>query len=326
MTTRAVLARKVSCEHSGLQRWFAIQATWDAIFAKFRKLARQTVGYFSRARLLAAGRAVCKLRGERAGVGRRATQQLADLEWEHQLEQACAIQQRLIPKKVTLDGLDVVISFDPCLAVGGDYADIVHMPDGRSLLVVGDVCGKGIQAALVAMSIHSMVHVLVSERHGVEEIVQRLNDYLCTYLPEGSFVTLACVAVDSVTGKTEMVRAGHLPALVVDASGEIRSLNTGVSWPLGIGDLVVRPESDALLPGELLALFSDGWTDQARKSGGTLGLAGLARYLSEVCDETHGISLERILDELKARLDSVRGSELFLDDRTLLMIRRWPVV
>ena len=75
---------------------------------------------------------------------------------EHELQMAQQIQQALIPRAPRAHGLDVAIGFHPCKAVGGDYVDVVPMPDGRLLLAVADVCGKGLHAALVASSLHTM--------------------------------------------------------------------------------------------------------------------------------------------------------------------------
>ncbi len=92
---------------------------------------------------------------ESAWTARRHAQAHAAIERE--LDTARQIQRGLVPKKHDFPGFDVAIAFEPCKWVGGDYVDVVPMPDGRMLFAVADVCGKGLQAALVTSSVHTMV-------------------------------------------------------------------------------------------------------------------------------------------------------------------------
>src|SRR5512133_101171 len=101
---------------------------------------------------------------------------------ERELEMARQIQQSLVPQQSHFDSLhqqlEVVVGFEPCHWVGGDYADALRMPDGRVLLAIADVCGKGLQAALVASSLHTFVRATVDVGLPLTEVVARLNRYM----------------------------------------------------------------------------------------------------------------------------------------------------
>src|SRR5207237_776453 len=112
-------------------------------------------------------------------------------------------------------GLDVAIGFVPCQAVGGDYVDALRMGDGRVLLAVADVCGKGMAAALVASSVYTLVHSGVQARMAFRPLMEHVNRYLCDTLTAGSFVTMFAAAIDPQTGEMEYANAGHPPALVL---------------------------------------------------------------------------------------------------------------
>ena len=76
---------------------------------------------------------------------------------ERELKQAAEIQVRLVPKPLKVGSTDIAVGFQPSRWVAGDYVDIVPLPDGRVLLLIADVCGKGMQAALVTMQLHTSV-------------------------------------------------------------------------------------------------------------------------------------------------------------------------
>src|SRR5258708_1557660 len=194
---------------------------------------------------------------------------------ERELARAKEIQMRLLPTDPHFEGLDVAIGFTPCRAVGGDYVDAVSMSDGRTLLAIADVCGKGLPAALVASSLHTMVHAGVLGRLGLHQLMTNLNSYLCKTLPEESFVTMVAVALDARTGAMEIVSAGHPPPLLICPDDQARDMPSGQNLPLGLeqGDLIVSERH--LDPGHLLALYTDGLSELSDETSRMLGADGL---------------------------------------------------
>src|SRR6185437_9437110 len=130
---------------------------------------------------------------------------------ERELARARQIQMRLVPKDPKFNGLEVAIGFVPCHFVGGDYVDAVRMKDGRTLVAIADVCGKGLPAALVASSVHTMIHAGVLSDLSLPELMSNLNSYLQGTLSDESFVTMVAIAIDPIRGEIEVVDAGHPP-------------------------------------------------------------------------------------------------------------------
>ena len=241
---------------------------------------------------------------------------------EHELEQATEIQMRLIPRDVKIPGLDVAIGFEPCRWVGGDYVDVVPTPDGRVLLTVADVCGKGLQAALVAASLHSMVHVCVGAGVGLQDLMQHLNGHLCGYLPGHSFVTMLAALLDPKTGEMEAANSGHPPAIVLDREGGMRWLQAGANMPLGIGPGDIACHGSRVEPDEMLAMFTDGLTESQTLAHDSTGLEPLARQLCALYTSRGVPEAAAVAEGLSVYANKLHGGGMASDDRTFLLARR----
>ena len=257
---------------------------------------------------------------ESAWAARRQAEEYAAIERE--LQQARHIQMRLIPREVTVTGLDVAIGFEPCRWVGGDYVDVVPTPDGRVLLTVGDVCGKGLQAALVAASVHSMVHAGTTAGSGLRDLMQHLNEHLCGYLPDHSFVTMVAAMLDPGTGRVELVNSGHPPAVILNRGGGLRWLEGGANLPLGIKTAPVECHESRVGADEMLAMFTDGITESHGREGDPLGLEPLARKLGALYASGGLREARGVAEGLTSILSEIRGKELASDDQTFLLARR----
>src|SRR5687768_2106724 len=153
---------------------------------------------------------------------------------EHELQLATEIQQRFQPSAMpTTDGYEFQgISFS-CYEIGGDYYDFIERPDGRMLIALGDVSGKGTAAALLMSSLHAAIHGQVSAGSSLEQIVDSVNRYLAENTPSNRFVTLFAAELDPGLGKLRYINAGHNPPLIGRMDGSIEQLSSG-GFPLGI--------------------------------------------------------------------------------------------
>lgn len=257
---------------------------------------------------------------ESAWEARRHAQEHAAIERE--LQMAHQIQRQLVPKRKNYKGLDVTFGFEPCRWVGGDYVDIVPMPDGRFLLAVADVCGKGLQAALICSSVHTMVRATVDAGRGVTGMMDRLNEYLCEYLPEHSFVTMVAVAVDPITGRMECVNAGHPPALVATTDSSVRHLQAAMNPALGMAPVPMEAHEGVLAPGEVLAMYTDGLTELRNTSKQMLGLQQLGSGFAKLCAPPGERTVATIAENLTKMLEEFRGDQLPEDDMAFLLARR----
>jgi serine phosphatase RsbU (regulator of sigma subunit) len=243
---------------------------------------------------------------------------------DHELEMAHQIQDGLLPRVPTDCELQLSIGYEPSRWVGGDYVDVVPMPDGRVLLAIADVCGKGLQASLVASALHTLVHVLVEASASVSELIERANAHLCQYLPEHSFVTMACIAVDPRTRVLECINAGHLPPLLVSRNGRAHVLQVGKNVALGMMPFEPQGEIYPLEEGDVLCLYTDGVTE----AGGSdaYGAERLMRELERLVASTPGRELDAINRRLVSTISVHREAAMASDDTAFLLASLNPTV
>ena len=240
-----------------------------------------------------------------------------------ELEQAREVQGRLVRRDVKLAGVDYAIEFHPCRWVGGDYVDAIRVADDRVVLVIADVCGHGMQAALLASTLHAVLNVLLPGGMDLSAVAKVLNEYLRRTLEAGRFATAACVELDLKTGLCRSVRAGHPPPLVVQASGGWRALKCSEHLPLGIEeDPSIGLEEDRLAPGEMLALYSDGMFEVGAHRGPELGYRGLAEQLAAIVAREGGGSCAQVARTLLKFVEELQEGGLAADDQSLLVVRR----
>jgi serine phosphatase RsbU (regulator of sigma subunit) len=195
------------------------------------------------------------------------------------------------------------------------------MPDGRVLLAVADVCGKGLQAALIASSLHSLVRALVETVDSVSALVERTNAHLAPYLPEHSFVTALFVAVDVHEGRLEYVNTGHLPPIVVNSLGQARLLQAGTNPALGMLSELPSSEVEAVDDDEVLCLYTDGVSDAGDPADHALGVNRLASALSAIVSSAPSARLESFSTRLLANVKARQGVLGATDDSTFLLAK-----
>src|SRR5713101_559992 len=131
---------------------------------------------------------------------------------EQELRTAQAIQHAFLPKDVpALPGWQLMPYYQPAREVGGDFYDIFVFADGRLGLVIGDVSGKGVPAALVMATVHTMLRTAVQGMLAPGEVLARVNDLLATEIPAGMFVTCFYALLDPGSGRLRYANAGHEP-------------------------------------------------------------------------------------------------------------------
>src|SRR5207302_7723878 len=151
------------------------------------------------------------------------------LSLKNDLEIAREIQQAMLPSGLySAPGVETVGISRPANTVGGDFYDILPLADGRLVVAVGDVAGKGSPAALLMALLLAMLRTLVDEELGPAELVTRLNVQVCRHAPPSRFITLFYAVYDPRTGDMTYVSAGHMPPLLLRASGTWERLSDGV--------------------------------------------------------------------------------------------------
>lgn len=182
-----------------------------------------------------------------------------------ELDQAAHIQRGLLPRSSpVVPGLDLAGTTAACRTVGGDYYDFLTYPDGKVAVLVGDVAGKGMPAALLMSSLQARVQVLFEECDNLAGSVTRLNKAISANCPDNRFITFFVCIIDSATGDITYTNAGHNPPLLVRKSGQVETLGVG-GIILGIMPRFTYQQAQAKMePGDILVLFSDGVTEAVR--------------------------------------------------------------
>lgn len=202
---------------------------------------------------------------------------------QQQASFADAMQRSLLPAEApVLPGLEVgsVYESSARLDVGGDVFDYATLPDGRLAVVVGDVTGKGIDAAADMAMTKFVFRSLAREHPEPSDFLHAANDVVVEEVQEGKFVTLVYLTLDPGTGALACASAGHPVPRLVSQDGRVLELAAG-GLALGISPDQPYPEArDQLDPGSAVVLFTDG-VIEARRDGELYGHARLDRFLAE---------------------------------------------
>ena len=237
-----------------------------------------------------------------------------------ELEQAAEIQRGLLPSSAPeIPGLDLAGSSIPCKEVGGDYYDFLPLPDGRIAVVVADVAGKGMPASLLASSIQARLQVLSQQPLEVGALVTQLNNSIQPHCPDNRFITCFLCIIDPRTGELSYCNAGHNPAILLRANGEMEFLKEGGLFLGRLRNLKFNEASTRLQEGDLVVLFSDGVTEARR--GDSEEFFGDDRF-EAVLRQNAALPA---CDMVTAVRDSVNGfleNCPPLDDITLVVVRR----
>ncbi|HKO62597.1 MAG TPA: SpoIIE family protein phosphatase [Pyrinomonadaceae bacterium] len=238
---------------------------------------------------------------------------------ERELQLASEIQQRFqpaAPPQVTgyeLQG----ISF-PCYEIGGDYYDFIRRADGRLVIALGDVSGKGTAAALLMSSLHAAVHAQTGSHDTLVDTITAVNKYLAENIPPNRFVTLFFAELDPESGALSFLNAGHNPPLIVHSAGTVEQLSSG-GLPLGIkADAEYREGRTHLKHGDVLVIYSDGVTEAASPSGEEFGPTRLYEVVSRNVDA----SAAGIRDRIESALTKFSQGTQAADDITLVIVKR----
>jgi phosphoserine phosphatase RsbU/P len=239
--------------------------------------------------------------------------------FERELQLAREIQQRFQPSGAPhAPGYELQgISF-PCYEIGGDYYDFIPRPDGRLIIALGDVSGKGTSAALMMSSLHAAMHAQTSAHQSIVGTITAVNKYLAETIPDNRFITLFCAELDPVTGNLVFINAGHNPPLIARAAGTMEQLSAG-GVPLGIvADFAFREGRTQLHPGDVLVVYSDGVTETQNAAGEEFGPMRLYDVLSRNLDA----SAAGLRDRIESALTKFAQGTDAGDDITLVIVKR----
>ncbi len=240
---------------------------------------------------------------------------------EREVALARRIQQALLPETLPeVAGWELWASTIPSRGASGDMFKVVERKGPELVFLVADVSGKGIGAALLTASLEALTAVPIQDGYSPSQILNGGNSLLCDRTPPEKFATAFLGVLNPATGVLTWCNAGHPPGLVLEREGGARRLDaTGV--PVGLFAEARYEEMEELIaPGEMLVLYTDGFTEAESAEGEELGVDGLVA----LCRKHRHRAPEEFGAVLARELESFAGEGAFADDRTLVVARRLP--
>lgn len=237
-------------------------------------------------------------------------------QFERELRLANKVQQKLLPPgDMTIGSYRIAARSRPYHEVGGDFFDVLSLGPNRFAIMIGDVSGKGVPAALLMSALLLLFRAEIRRNGNPAEVMMRINEELCEALGEEEAVTMGIGVVDSVHDTLQYVSAGHLSPYIVSECGSVQAIECS-SLPIGI-DAETQYESTVrkLQPGDQLVLYTDGLIESMDEAGRMYGFDGLERELAQW---RRGGELPERVDDWLGRMDAHFTKDN--DDRTIVVL------
>ena len=257
--------------------------------------------------------------GRARGLFFRAAREQRD-ELVREVEMAARVQQHLLDQHRPPAGpLDVVARTQPAKVVGGDYYDFVPLDGQRFAVVVADVSGKGLPAALIMPAVKIALRTLAERQAPIGELLGELNRVFLDNLPPASYFTLVYAVFDAAAGRLVYANAGHPPPLHLKARGHEAEWLMPEGPAVGLLHEDVRFETVEVSfePGDLFVFYTDGITEAEEPGGADFGRERLAATVRAVAGRPAGT----VVSAVHGAVDAFRGPGPVGDDATVIVVR-----
>ncbi len=241
------------------------------------------------------------------------------LDLKRDLEIAREIQLALVPSgKLRKNTVSIFSQMRTANTVGGDYDDIIELGDNRRGIVMGDVAGKGMPAALLMALLQGSLRTLITAGLRGAELVRRVNEYLCDNIPADKLVTLFYGELDTVTGDLRYVNGGHNAPYFV-RPGQTAERLRSTSIVLGVlRDATFETQEARLEPGQRLLLFTDGLTEAFNAKDEEYGEERLEAFLQKNPSLSQEDLVTRMIRDVLAYCDPALPG----DDMTIMSVEK----
>lgn len=240
------------------------------------------------------------------------------ISYERESRIADVLQRSLLsPSTILTDRFEIAQVYEPAMneaLVGGDFYDVVELPDGKVGLAIGDVSGKGLQAAVHTAMVKYTLRAYISEGHSPSEAMRLLNDTLCHSMDSYTFITMFFGILDTRTGAMIYANAGHEPPIYAADGRAIELPATGAALGM-VGGAEYEEGRIELQEGSLLLLYTDG-ISEARHGNAFLGSERISEELL-TCDELGSGDVAKCIHQAAIEF---AGGEL-RDDAAILAVR-----
>jgi serine phosphatase RsbU (regulator of sigma subunit) len=235
------------------------------------------------------------------------------------VELAAQVQRMFLPiHRPAIAGLEIAGMMQPARGVSGDYYDYIPIDEHTIQIVIADVAGKGVPAALLMSATAAAVQLEAREKRDMLEVVNRLNSGLHSLSDSNRYVTLLLADIDARSQSLRYVNCGHNPALLFQAkTHEVVPMNSSC-FPIGMFDSMACASTPAnLSAGDILVLYTDGVTEAENSRGEEFGM----ERLSTLIRRGHRLSADGLMNHILESVTDFCREVGFADDATMLVVK-----
>lgn len=242
-------------------------------------------------------------------------QQIKQARFTKEMELAKEFQQMLIPDKIPKsDFFEIDMYYKPHFNIGGDYIDYVKFSEDRFALVIADISGKGVAAALLMSNFQAMLHSLIFQYRDLETFVFALNQAVYRITKADKFITFFIAEIDTKERTLKYINAGHYPPYLIN-KGELRELKTGTTV-IGAFDKLpeIKEETIKLSSDDLLFCFTDGLADIQDENGIYFEETKVREFILAHKDDRVTDFNTQLIEEIEV----YKGEQEFVDDIAII--------
>jgi sigma-B regulation protein RsbU (phosphoserine phosphatase) len=239
---------------------------------------------------------------------------------EKELALAAAIQQKIIPKELPkIEGYQLAGINIPSKEVGGDYYDCIELGNGKFALIMADVAGKGISAALLVNTLNAALYSYLEFKLPLTELADKLNKLIYKSSPPDKYITFLIVLLDSKSGNLDILNAGHNPALLLRNDGTLEQIEAG-GIGLGMLDLGIpyTGQNLSINPGDKLFLYTDGIPEAMNTKEEEYSETRMIDFFKENSEQPPDGFIKNIVEDVKSHVGNAEQS----DDITSMILKR----
>ncbi len=239
-----------------------------------------------------------------------------------ELDIARHVQMSFLPKEnPKLKGVDIDSICIPALEVGGDYYDFLNLGENKLGIIIGDVSGKGTQAAFYMTLTKGFLKALAKQTDSPAEVLTKMNELFYENVERGRFISMIYAIIDLNTNKMRIARAGHNPIIFQDDIGKINLVSPkGLALGLEKGVLfgkVITEHEEILSPGKLFVFYTDGFTEAVNKKGEEYGLENMFKVVRTYKTSSSSEIKNKMVEDVNKYIGKAQQH----DDMTMVVLK-----
>lgn len=241
---------------------------------------------------------------------------------QRELDVARHVQMSFLPKEnPVMDGIDIASTCIPAFEVGGDYYDFIQLGEKKLGIIIGDVSGKGTQAAFYMTLTKGFLKALAKQTESPSEVLTKMNELFYENVERGRFISMIYAIVDLEKNIIKIARAGHNPIIFHDDAGKINLINPdGMALGLEKGPLfskVITEHEENLNQGKTFIFYTDGFSEAVNKKGDEYGL----ERMYEIAKSYNQYSASQLQDKMNEDVSKFIGKAKQHDDMTMVIVK-----